>query len=125
MNWSRERDLLISQTMAFVQSIGAPKPEADVRSSRPQAPLIAKTNPISNIDSKNRETEPAERPAAVAPMTRLSLMPPGALREEVQGRVAAFRAHQQQFLRERDAYFHAVLDKARASTGISRKPSGN
>ena len=34
---------------------------------------------------------------------------------EIQGRVAAFRAHQQAFLRERDAYFHAVLEKARGS----------
>jgi hypothetical protein len=124
MNWARERDLLISQTMAFVQSIGAPKPEPHVRSSRLQAPLIAKTTPISNTDSENRKTEPAERPAAIPQMTRLSLIPPGALREEVQSRVAAFRAHQQHFLRERDVYFHAVLDKARASTGIARKPSG-
>ena len=29
MKWMRERDLLIAQTMAFVQSVSGKKPEAD------------------------------------------------------------------------------------------------
>lgn len=146
MNWAKERDLLISQTMAFVQSISAPKPEADLRAlSRTQSTPIAKAEPMAQAEpiakaepltkaspiTKAGPTEikadPAdkapevERPAGIVPMARLSLVPPGALREEVQSRVAAFRAHQQHFLRERDAYFHAVLDKARGSRDNPRK----
>jgi hypothetical protein len=39
--------------------------------------------------------------------------------------VAAFRAHQQLFDRERDAYFKSVLTRVRASTGSQPKPPGN
>src|SRR5450631_4115370 len=134
MNWAKERDLLISQTMAFVQSISAPKPESDLRAqSRTQSTPIAKAEPMAKAEPITKagptetKADPAdkapevERPAGIAPMARLSLVPPGALREEVQSRVAAFRAHQQHFLRERDAYFHAVLDKARGSAGKPRQ----
>ena len=31
MKWARERDLLIAQTMTFVQSITGKKPETDAR----------------------------------------------------------------------------------------------
>jgi hypothetical protein len=47
------------------------------------------------------------------------------MREEIQGRVAAFRAHQQLFDRERDAYFKSVLTRVRAPTGSQPKPPGN
>ena len=99
MNWARERDLLISQTMAFVQSIAPAKPETDVRpQSRTESTSATKAE-------EAKKPEEVERPAGIVPMTRLSLVPPGALREEVKSRVAAFRAHQQLLNRERDAYF--------------------
>ncbi len=40
----------------------------------------------------------------------------GEVRKEIQSRVAAFRANQHRFQREREAYYNAVLTKAR-STG--------
>ena len=52
-------------------------------------------------------------------------MPRGGFREEIEGRVAAFRAHQQLFIRERDAYCKAVLTKVRASMPSQPKPSGD
>jgi hypothetical protein len=39
--------------------------------------------------------------------------------------VAAFRAHQQLFHRERDAYFNAVLAKLRAPAESRPKAPGN
>lgn len=121
MSWTKERDLLISQTMAFVKSI-APNSETDARAkSRPEFPAmprVAKETPAAKVETVERLVEGNQ-------MTRPLPLPRLGMREEIQGRVAAFRAHQQVFHRERDAYFHAVLDKARASTGRSSKPAGN
>jgi hypothetical protein len=139
MNWAKERDLLISQTMAFVQSIGVAKPEFAVRAQPRMEPALVNSTPASSTPAGStpvneadvdktaevKKTEHVERPAELVRMTSLSLVPPGALRQEVESRVAAFRAHQQHFIRERDAYFHAVLDKARGSADDRYKSSGN
>ncbi len=37
------------------------------------------------------------------------------MRKEIQSRVAAFRAHQHRFQREREAYFNSVLTQARST----------
>jgi hypothetical protein len=47
------------------------------------------------------------------------------VREEIANRVAAFRAHQQLFHRERDAYFNSVLTRVRASTEGKPKAPGS
>lgn len=114
MNWVRERDLLIAQTMAFVQSVAGKKPEIE---TRPEARI--ELTPVE-------ATEAVERPVEIAaPVVRPSPPLRSEIREEIQSRVAAFRAHQQVFEREREAYFNAVLAKARASTGNQPKRSGN
>ncbi|MGA2291692.1 hypothetical protein [Bradyrhizobium sp.] len=121
MNWAKERDLLISETMAFVQSIGAAKLELEVRDQPRTEATVGSSTPVDKAEadktSEVKKSQEVERPAELVRMTSLSLVPPGALRQEVESRVAAFRAHQQLFHRERDAYFHAVLDKARGSAG--------
>ena len=100
--------------MAFVQSITGKKPETD---ARPEARV--EFAPIEEIES-------VERPIEITPPpVRPSPSPRSEIREEIQRRVAAFRAHQQLFEREREAYFNAVLAKARASTGNLPKPQGN
>jgi hypothetical protein len=71
------------------------------------------------------EIEAAERPVAIMPASRPSPVYRSEVREEIQGRVAAFRAHQQLFHRERDAYFDAVLAKLRAPTESRPKAPGN
>ncbi len=196
MNWVKERDILISQTMAFVQSITVAKPDTDVRpGSRiefstdkltvdksfldmspldkssfdraltDQVPIKKAIAPVDKVETFDRSAVTAQSPSALPtkavsssaigsspipsspitsspkpssgspssallprPMASRSLLlrplPPARLgmREEIQNRVAAFRAHQQALLRERDAYFHAVLNKARSTAG---DPSGN
>lgn len=121
MKWARERDLLIAQTMTFVQSITGKKPEAETRAEI-QAETRIEFVPLADIERAERPVEivPEAKPAAPS-----SLPPRSGLREEIQGRVAAFRAHQQLFDRERDAYFKSVLTKLRASTVSQPKPPGN
>ena len=115
MKWAKERDLLIAQTMAFVQSIaGSAKPsEIETR-----AEARVKLAPVEFTAAKfvsSDEFEKVERPVEVVPVMRRPL-PRSEIREEIQGRVAAFRAHQQLFDRDRDAYFNSVLARLRAST---------
>jgi len=109
MNWARERDLLIAQTMMFVQSVTGKKPEAETRID---------STPVDEIEA-------AERPVEIVPTSRPSPVYRSEVREEIQGRVAAFRAHQQLFHRERDAYFNAVLAKLRAPAESRPKAPGN
>lgn len=110
MSWVKERDLLIAQTMAFVQSIAGKQPEIEIRSET--------RTPFAPADA----TETAKRPAeVVSPVDRPSPAFRREVREEIQSRVAAFRAHQQHFEREREAYFNAVLAKTRATMG--RQPN--
>jgi hypothetical protein len=112
MNWVRERDLLIAQTMTFVQSITGKKPEVE---ARPETRI--ELTPVDQI-------EKAERPIEIVQMPRPSPVLRSEVREEIQGRVAAFRAHQQLFHRERDAYCNSVLTRVRASTGSQTKTPG-
>ena len=117
MSWARERDLLIAQTMTFVQSITGKKPEAEARAAETRIETRIVVAPIDEI-------ERADRPVAIVnevmPAPRVSPIPRSGMREEIQGRVAAFRAHQQLFNRERDEYCDSILTKARAS--IERQP---
>jgi hypothetical protein len=108
MKWKKERDLLIAQTMAFVQSVTG-KPEAETQ---------IESIPVDDIAEPGRplETLPIARPSPV----RLS-----EFREEIRGRVAAFRAHQELFHRERDEYFNSVLAKIRPLTGHAPKAPDN
>jgi hypothetical protein len=109
MKWTKERDLLIAQTMAFVQSVTGKKPEAQARIE------------FTSVD----EIDKVERPVEIVQIARPSPVPRSELREEIQGRVAAFRAHQQLFNRDRDEYCQSVLTKLRASAGSQPKSPGN
>jgi hypothetical protein len=113
MKWTEERDLLIEQTMTFVQSITGKKPEAETRA---EARIV-----FAPVD----EIEKVERPIEIIPAVRPSPVSRSELREEIQGRVAAFRAHQQLFHRERDEYFKSVLTKVRASLESQPKAPGS
>ena len=101
MKWVMERDLLIAQTMAFVKSVTGKLPEADARAESPSSPVV--------------EFEQLESLAKVAETPRQSPVARSAIREEIEGRVAAFRAHQQRFDRERDRHFNSVLTGIRAT----------
>jgi hypothetical protein len=103
MTWKQERDLLLAQTMAFVQSVAG---KATVGEGR----LEARPKPVSSDQPFT-----VERPVDVLP-ARLSPIGSSDLRDEVRRRVAAFRVRQQAFDRDRDAYCNAMMAKARAST---------
>jgi hypothetical protein len=134
MEWVKERDLLIAQTMAFVQSVNDRKLGArrlDAKrwaESRIEAAPIEATKPIDAIKPIEaikiveqppasipfnvpaaRPSVPAARPSVPAARPIVS----GEVRAEIQNRVAKFRAHQQRFHRERDEYCSATLAKMR------------
>src|SRR5215212_3673910 len=104
MKWARERDVLVAQTMAFVQSVTRQKPEADVPVE------FASVVGFEPLES------PAQTPETPQPLpVGKPAVARSTVREEIVGRVAAFRAHQQRFDRERDRHFNAVLTGIRAA----------
>jgi hypothetical protein len=136
MEWVRERDLLIAQTMAFVRSV-ADQSRGDkgldsnkLDSNKPDA---------KHRDDEERGPEPEARIEAAAIDAIEIVEPPpgipfnieavrtgrsGDFRAEIQTRVANFRAHQQRFLREREEYCVATLAKVGVATGNdSTRPS--
>ena len=147
MKWMKERDLLIAQTMAFVQSVTGKTPEAEktvsasvsllsVEASETTRPATALSDAALSADiaSLLAETPPAaQAPAtrhAQAPTLEVSVETPRAiprpvpvarpdLREdfqsEIRARVASFRAHQERFNREREAYCTATMAKVHAA----------
>lgn len=100
MKWKKERDLLIAQTMAFVQSVAGTTAEAEGR---------VEPTPL-------HEPGETKRPVEAAAIMRPSPVRHSELREEIRGRVAAFRAHQALFNRDRDEYCDSVMAKVRAAT---------
>ena len=52
MNWAKERDLLIAQTMTFVQSITGKKPEDE-----PRAETRIEFAPVDQIEKVERPVE--------------------------------------------------------------------
>jgi hypothetical protein len=120
MSWKDDRDTLIAQTMAFVQSV----------TSRPQgttdtAVKLARLSAVEAQDSDSVSTEMkpfatvrAELPAAPVPAPRP--VAPGEMVSEIRARIAGFRAHQERFNREREEYFSTTIARLRATlNGVS------
>jgi hypothetical protein len=152
MKWMKERDLLIAQTMAFVQSVTGKTPEAEktlsasvsvlsVEASETPRPAAAFSNPtLSEIAALLTQTPSAaqaptttqlptllevseetarEMPRPV-PLSRPDLRE--AFQSEIRARVASFRAHQERFNREREAYCTATMAKVHAVLKESELP---
>ena len=145
MKWMKERDLLIAQTMAFVQSVTGKTPEAEKTVSASVSLLSVETSEttrpataLSDADAfptlrrcwRKRHLPPRRRRAAQAPTVEVSVETPRAipspvpparpdLREdfqsEIKARIANFRAHQERFNREREAYCTATMAKVHAA----------
>jgi hypothetical protein len=124
MKWMKERDLLIAQTMAFVQSVTGRKPDAEKLFANPTAftagdaskpsaskPAGAPASFIPDLETLLADTTVAPpKPAQVArPDTRVDFQ------SEIRARVANFRAHQERFHREREAYCSATMAKVHAA----------
>jgi hypothetical protein len=144
----RERDLLIAQTMAFVQSVTGKTPEAEKTVTTSVALLSVETSEttaaalpdaaLSDIKSLLAVTPPAaqapreasrdvsreEIPREIsrpAPLARLDLRED--FQSEIRARVANFRAHQERFNREREAYCSATMAKVHAALRESEPPT--
>ena len=143
MKWMRERDLLIAQTIAFVQSVTGKPPEAEKtpeaaktvatsvallsietsETTRAAAALadivslLAQTPPATQAPREvSREVSREEMPREIsrpAPLAHLDLRED--FQAEIRARVANFRAHQERFNREREAYCSATMAKVHAS----------
>ena len=141
MKWMRERDLLIAQTMAFVQSVTGKKPEAEntlatsitllpVETSR--LPLETSRLPIETSSTANAPA-PIHDIAALLDVSGAVAEPPkpalstrpdlrDEFQSEIKARVANFRAHQERFNREREAYCSATMARVHASIKESELP---
>jgi hypothetical protein len=131
MKWAKERDSLIAQTRAFVNSVIAWKADTTLPSRSVQHVAIENTFtvtlPVATEAVEAIQQPESVEPAQALPTAELPLaeeIPQSDIRSEIQSRVAAFQAHQQRFAREREAYFNSVLTKARSGTGGNgEKPS--
>jgi hypothetical protein len=131
MKWMRERDTLIAQTLAFVQTVAGKKEDAVKPLARPEAAtpklefasLDAIKNALDILDpssgtrkeafSQALKNPPLDTPAKSIQAARPIV--PSELQREIQSRIAGFRAHQERFNRERAEYFNATLARLRAT----------
>lgn len=117
MNWITERDALIAQTLAFVQSVTGRKDDV----LPPDAAAFTVTRETVTIQPVAVEAAPppAPIPAELPQQPRsIQLTPPRTtvdFRTEMQARIANFRKHQERFEREREEYCAATLTKLRAA----------
>jgi hypothetical protein len=134
MTWMRERDLLIAQTMAFVQSVTGKKPDAESMVATPPAsrpavpPSTASAPPTTAIAPAQIHDIAAllavsggvaEKPKPAVP-ARPDLR--DEFQSEIKARVANFRAHQERFNREREAYCSATMARVHASIKETELP---
>src|SRR6476659_7244563 len=97
MKWISERDALIAQTMAFVQSVTGKKGDfhpPERPTAAPDVPVETVTVETVAVDTLAVEIKPPPVPLAppvMIPPARTS----GDFRSEMQARIANFRKHQE------------------------------
>ncbi|MET4170236.1 hypothetical protein ABIB99_001311 [Bradyrhizobium sp. LA6.1] len=117
MKWISERDALIAQTMAFVQSVTGKKGDFHP----PEKPTAAPDVPVGTVtvETVAVETLAVEIKPPPVPLAPPVMIPPartsGDFRSEMQARIANFRKHQERFEREREEYCAATLTRLRAA----------
>jgi hypothetical protein len=128
MSWKKERDSLIAQTMAFVQSVTGRREETTApgtgftvpaRTAELFAPSAVEAWKAPKAMAPIEPVKAAEPPPA---MPASAPRPVGAseVANEIRARVAGFRAHQERFNREREEYFSQTL--ARLKAQINQMP---
>jgi hypothetical protein len=122
MKWMRERDLLIAQTLAFVQSVTGKKPDADKLFAKSAA--LAGPEAVTSVNAPNTpatfipDIEALLADTTPEPLRPVQIPRPDIKQDfqsEIRARVANFRAHQERFHREREAYCSATMAKVHAS----------
>jgi hypothetical protein len=131
MSWKKERDELIAQTMAFVQSVTGKREETSGLNGGFASAPVAELPDLPELD---RSLRPAPKPAASLEPVRIAEVPraaapaaprpitPSDMASEIRARVASFRAHQERFNREREQYFSATLERLRAAIKDANPP---
>ncbi|HTO61073.1 MAG TPA: hypothetical protein VMM15_07435 [Bradyrhizobium sp.] len=148
MKWIEERDALIAQSKAFVEAVTRRSADRNRSAATSvQAAAVAPSSaPPSPAASVTRSSLP---PSPAAPVTRTSAPPPlvapvtkagetisplptlaplerkfdqVSMTSEIRSRIAAFRAHQERFNRERHEYFNATLARLRAEINELPEP---
>jgi hypothetical protein len=111
MKWMRERDLLIAQTMAFVQSVTGKKPDGEkpVAFTAATSDLPAAAPAMPDIEAMLAEAIASPAPPKPVQISRTASR--SEYQNEIQARVANFRAHQQRFSKERDDYCSTTMAK--------------
>jgi hypothetical protein len=89
MQWMRDRDLLIAETLAFARSVAAHRPIG----IEPQAQV----EPIKTV-ALEQTAKPKDKLFE---------------RDEIKQRVTDFKATQTKFQREREEYYNATMAKVR------------
>ena len=113
-SWIEERDLLIAQTMAFVEEMAAAVP---IRDKLPNISVTPTSVEQETVEAPNDDLLNAEQPIEVelvaAPPQVARLIPRLAVdeREDILNRVASFKAHQAKFLQDRDEFFRAAMTR--------------
>jgi hypothetical protein len=124
MSWKDDRDALIAQTMAFVQSVASRQSTPQIAANLARLPAVEAQDP----DSVSMETRPwapvrmAELPSTVAIPGPTPRPVPSEMANEIRARIAGFRAHQERFNREREEYFNTTLARLRATLKDASPP---
>ncbi|TCU68295.1 hypothetical protein EDE08_109304 [Bradyrhizobium sp. R2.2-H] len=120
MKWIRERDALIAQTLAFVQSVTGRKDD----DLQPDAPAVGSPVAVEIVamEAVAVEVEPPQVPLPPRP-TPPAARASGDFRTEMQARLADFRKHQERFEREREEYCTATLTRLRAAIRDAGPPA--
>jgi hypothetical protein len=113
MSWKTDRDSLIAQTMAFVQSVTGRRDELrpDLRSVLPPVEVDVRAELATALEIVDAAEPPPMRVQA-SESRQVALTD---IQKEIRDRVASFRAHQQRFNKEREEYFSATIAKLKAS----------
>jgi len=152
MKWMKERDLLIAQTMAFVQSVTGKAPAAETTITPSVALFSVEASETARVTAALPDAALpdiasllAETPLAAPPPREVSIEVPREVssempreisspapvarpdlqedfQSEIRARVAHFRAHQERFKREREAYGSATMAKVRAALKEGEAP---
>jgi len=127
MSWKLERDSLIAQTLAFVESVTGKREEtgreeaAFVPAPQPEMEPELPIQPNRAVFPKTTETSQGPPGTSPVPASERPFTP-GEMAAEIRARVASFRAHQERFNREREEYFATTLARLRAAIKDGRPP---
>jgi hypothetical protein len=122
MKWIKERDALIAQTMAFVQSVTGkrdgfhpPEPATAAFAVTAETVTTVTVEAIAVEPGPPAAVSPPELPPLAQPQP-VQVPPPrmSEVRTEMQARIANFRKHQERFEREREEYCAATFARLRA-----------